>query len=195
MSVLLSTQFWTFRITNSLIYFGLSFQASSLGSDLYLTFAMSFAVDIPVIFVASVTNQIYGRRKVLIICMLTASVLCMATVLLSHSSLFFTFVAVLGRSSISASFAVIYMYTAEVYPTFLRSTGVGICSTISRIGGILSPFLMKLVNCHQSYSDINLNFLVRFRREYSIHILRCNCFDIGFIGFQFTGNAGPRVAE
>lgn len=133
------------RITNSLIYFGLSFQASSLGSDLYLTFALLFAVDIPVVAFASITNQIYGRKKVLIILMLTASVSCVATVFISRTSLFFTFMAVFGRSSITAAFAVIYMYSAELYPTLLRSSGVGICSMISRIGGISSPFLMKLV--------------------------------------------------
>merc|ERR1719354_954406 len=39
----------------------------------------------------------------------------------------------------SSSFALVYMYTAELLPTTIRSSGVGVCSLMARIGGISAP--------------------------------------------------------
>merc|ERR1719348_968698 len=38
-----------------------------------------------------------------------------------------------------AVLALVYMYTAELYPTLIRSTAVGSCSLMARIGGMLAP--------------------------------------------------------
>ncbi|KAJ8351310.1 hypothetical protein SKAU_G00227860 [Synaphobranchus kaupii] len=42
------------------------------------------------------------------------------------------------------SFCVVYMYTAEVYPTVVRNIGAGICSSASRIGSITAPYVLYL---------------------------------------------------
>ena len=44
-----------------------------------------------------------------------------------------------GRGASVLTFAVIFVYTAEVYPTLVRSTALGLCSASGRFGGILSP--------------------------------------------------------
>jgi len=38
-------------------------------------------------------------------------------------------------------FAAVYLFTPEVYPTVIRTTAVGICSALSRVGGLASPFV------------------------------------------------------
>lgn len=40
----------------------------------------------------------------------------------------------------SASFAIIYLYSTELFPTNVRTTGLGICSMIGRLGAILGTF-------------------------------------------------------
>ena len=44
-----------------------------------------------------------------------------------------------GKFGASASFSIIYMYTAELYPTEIRGTAMGLCSVLGRVGSILAP--------------------------------------------------------
>ena len=44
-----------------------------------------------------------------------------------------------GKFGASAAFALVYLYTAEIFPTQIRATVVGICSMFARVGGILAP--------------------------------------------------------
>ena len=50
-----------------------------------------------------------------------------------------TALALIGKFGATASFAVVYLYTAELYPTQIQSTGVGMCSMMARIGGFAAP--------------------------------------------------------
>lgn len=46
---------------------------------------------------------------------------------------------------ITSSFGIIYVYTAELLPTVIRSGGVGASSTTGRFGALLAPFVPLLV--------------------------------------------------
>ncbi|MNJ74283.1 putative niacin/nicotinamide transporter NaiP [compost metagenome] len=38
-----------------------------------------------------------------------------------------------------------YAYTPELYPTNVRSTGVGLAASFGRIGGVIAPFLVGVL--------------------------------------------------
>lgn len=50
----------------------------------------------------------------------------------------------LGKFGITSAFAIVYVYTAELYPTVVRNMGVGASSMASRLGSILSPYFAYL---------------------------------------------------
>ncbi|MDR0270703.1 MFS transporter [Paenibacillus sp.] len=55
----------------------------------------------------------------------------------------------------------LYAYTPELYPTSLRSTGVGLATSVGRIGGVIAPFLVGyMVQHHIQISTIFIMFFV-----------------------------------
>lgn len=53
---------------------------------------------------------------------------------------------ILRSRQVSATFSLVYIYTAEVFPTILRTLGVGVCSLFARIAVIMSPFVASAVS-------------------------------------------------
>ena len=57
------------------------------------------------------------------------------------------FLSLIGKFGASASFSIVYVYTAELFPTVIRNQAVGTCSLVARIGGITS-LLMDLLKVY-----------------------------------------------
>jgi OCT family organic cation transporter-like MFS transporter 4/5 len=53
--------------------------------------------------------------------------------------------AMIGKMCITASYGVIYIFTAESFPTVVRNGGVGASSMFARVGGIVANSLLILV--------------------------------------------------
>lgn len=129
-------------LVNSLVYYGLSLSAGSLAGNTYANFAAMSLVEIPAVVLCTVALQYFGRRQVLSSLLLLAGVFCTTVPFLSEGKpVLVTILATLGKSNIAASFALIYMYSAELYPTSLRNTGIGMGSMSARIGSIAAPFV------------------------------------------------------
>ncbi|KAJ8029170.1 Solute carrier family 22 member 15 [Holothuria leucospilota] len=50
----------------------------------------------------------------------------------------------LGKFCISTSFAVIYIYAAEIFPTPVRAVGIALCSNASNLAAIFSALVLIL---------------------------------------------------
>ncbi|KAL1569898.1 Organic cation/carnitine transporter 7 [Salvia divinorum] len=57
-----------------------------------------------------------------------------------------------ARVCITGTFTIVYIYAPELYPTSVRTTGVGVASSVGRIGGMVCPLVaVGLVHgCKQS---------------------------------------------
>ena len=54
--------------------------------------------------------------------------------------------ALIGKFAVAASFGLVYLYTAELFPTQVRNLGVGVTSVGARLGGMLAPVVLLLVS-------------------------------------------------
>ena len=54
--------------------------------------------------------------------------------------------AMVGKFAITCSYSMIYVYATEVFPTVVRTLGLGMCSFMSRIGGIIAPYAAEMVS-------------------------------------------------
>ena len=52
--------------------------------------------------------------------------------------------ALVGKFGSAAAFSNVFLYTAELFPTSMRNSAVGMCSTFARFGGILAPTVAQL---------------------------------------------------
>ncbi|XP_072303766.1 solute carrier family 22 member 13 [Eucyclogobius newberryi] len=131
---------------NVMVYYGLSLGVSRLGTNLYLTQLVFGLVEIParsiVLFVLPLSRRL-SQGGFLAIGGLAC--LCMLAVPADQQNVL-TGLAMVGKFGITASFAIIYVYTAEIFPTVLRQTGMGVSSMFARIGGVLAPMINMVHN-------------------------------------------------
>ena len=55
------------------------------------------------------------------------------------------FYASMLKASINISFNILYIYTAEAYPTYMRATALGVCNFFCRFGGFTCPFFNQIL--------------------------------------------------
>ena len=54
--------------------------------------------------------------------------------------------ALIGKFGAGGVFSIVFVYGAELFPTDVRNTGIGMSSAAGRIGSILAPFIAGLVS-------------------------------------------------
>ncbi|XP_026174576.1 organic cation transporter protein [Mastacembelus armatus] len=133
---------------NVLVYYGLSLNISDFGMNIYLTQMIFGLIELPARTITLFTLN--RSRKISQLAFLTVGgMACLLTIFIpSDLSVAKTVLAVIGKFGITASLAIIYIYSAEVFPTVIRQNGIGISSVCARIGGVLAPmmYLLKSIN-------------------------------------------------
>ncbi|RCN32006.1 hypothetical protein ANCCAN_22199 [Ancylostoma caninum] len=96
----------------------------------------------------------YGRRIVVASSHLAAAAIFFALVFSPEDAGVRTALWALGKFAISCSFMSIYVYASEIFPTNIRNLSIGFCEMMSRVGGILAPYVVVLVSASGIRSDI-----------------------------------------
>eukprot|EP00092_Neocalanus_flemingeri_P041716 GFUD01045437.1.p1 GENE.GFUD01045437.1~~GFUD01045437.1.p1 ORF type:complete len:591 (+),score=155.94 GFUD01045437.1:56-1828(+) len=136
--------FQWFSVT--MCYYGLSFASTSLSGDAFSNFFLSVCIEIPGYIFCILVMDCWGRRPILSFCQAVSGIACIFCGLLQGQTDpglqgLQVFLSLLGKFGASASFAIVYVYTAEMFPTVIRNQAVGTCSLVARIGGITSLLL------------------------------------------------------
>uniref|UniRef100_A0A8C9V7X4 Si:dkey-166k12.1 n=1 Tax=Scleropages formosus TaxID=113540 RepID=A0A8C9V7X4_SCLFO len=132
---------------NVLVYYGLSLGVSHLGVNLYLTQFVFGVVEIPARSLVMLFLPC-SRRLPQSAFLAVGGAACLLTLAVpADMPNAVTALAMLGKFGITASFAIIYVYSAEIFPTVLRQTGIGVSSMFARLGGVLAP-LINLLRSH-----------------------------------------------
>ncbi|CAG4944527.1 unnamed protein product [Colias eurytheme] len=128
-----------------MVYVGLSYYGPAIGSNQYMSFFLSSAVEIPSYIVCWILMDKVGRRWPLCLSMVISGIFCIVTVLLPNDAENETLILYLiSKCFISASFLIIYPYAGELYPTELRGVGIGTSAYIGGLGLIIIPFINYL---------------------------------------------------
>ncbi|KAG1682450.1 Organic cation transporter protein [Nymphon striatum] len=132
---------------DSLIAYAISLGAKEMPGNIYVNFALLSTGD--AIGVCMLTFSINYFNRVL---SMSAGLFAVAILLFSQlavsadAAMSIAALAMCGRFVITMTFGMTYVFTAELFPTPLRSSALGTGSMFSRVGGILSPFVATLVS-------------------------------------------------
>uniref|UniRef100_A0A0E0H5S5 Major facilitator superfamily (MFS) profile domain-containing protein n=1 Tax=Oryza nivara TaxID=4536 RepID=A0A0E0H5S5_ORYNI len=141
---------WMTFFGNAFSYYGIVLLTSELSNEIPGSFLSAMIVD-------------RIGRKLSMASMLFTSCVFLFPLIFSRTDIL-TRVSLFGaRLCISASFTIVYIYAPEIYPTSVRTTGIGVASSVGRIGGILCPLVaVALVHSCQQTTAILLFELVIF---------------------------------
>ncbi|KAM8854983.1 organic cation/carnitine transporter 2-like isoform 4-T4 [Spinachia spinachia] len=141
---------WFIWFSNSVCYFGLSFNTSSLYGNPFLNYFLLTAVELPAYAACWLAARGLPRRQSYVSFVLLGALALLLIQLTLNSQPVFTLILVLvGKFGLLAGTGVLYMYTSELSPTVIRTTAMSTCAMFSRVGSSLSPYLLQLAVFYQ----------------------------------------------
>ncbi|XP_068157504.1 organic cation transporter protein [Drosophila tropicalis] len=142
---LIFTSYFMFCVT-SLSYYVTALNASNLSVSRYLYIVATGVVDIPSYLVPVIMLRFTGRRITTSFLFLWTGIsLLLVLSVPAGSTTWIVAFAMLGRFGISATYSVVTLYTAELYPTEIRNSALGTCSTFAHIGSISAPYVVDVL--------------------------------------------------
>ena len=131
-------------------YYGLSYSAGDLPGNIYVNNVINGLVEVAAYVVTFFSLNSLGRRALTAGPLLFSGVCMIFGMLLTQyvtadwAPEVFRWLMFAGKMGVSCSFAVIYIYSAELFPTDIRGTALGLGSMAGRIGGVCAPYINKL---------------------------------------------------
>uniref|UniRef100_A0A3P8UUB1 Solute carrier family 22 member 7b, tandem duplicate 3 n=1 Tax=Cynoglossus semilaevis TaxID=244447 RepID=A0A3P8UUB1_CYNSE len=127
-------------------FYGISFNLTGFGLDIYLAQFSYAAVELPAKLAVYYLLDKVGRRRVEASALLLAGVCLSINIVVPKGNLpvVRAVVAVVGKGFSSASFATIVLYSSELYPTVVRQNGLGYNSFMARLGVAVAPMILLL---------------------------------------------------
>ncbi|XP_047463094.1 solute carrier family 22 member 5-like [Mugil cephalus] len=145
----ISITLWLVWNTLTIAYFALSLNTSNLHGNAYFNCFLSALVELPAYILSWIMFRWCSRRLTMFLTLFMGGMFLLLIQLIPADLIYLAVtLEMLGKFSVTTAFAIAYAYTAELYPTVLRTTAIGACSMASRIGSIAAPFFIYL----RSYS-------------------------------------------
>ena len=118
----------------TLLYYGLSLSADKikLTPNVYLSYVLVALIEIPAYIILPLVIDVWGRKPLFFITQFVPGICCICCSFLTPGTAFFAVLALGAKLGAAAAFNVTFMYTAQLYPTSIRNSAVGTCSTVAR---------------------------------------------------------------
>uniref|UniRef100_A0A8C1V1Z2 Solute carrier family 22 member 7b, tandem duplicate 3 n=1 Tax=Cyprinus carpio TaxID=7962 RepID=A0A8C1V1Z2_CYPCA len=142
------------------VAYGISFNISSFGLNMYLTQFVYGAIEIP----AKMSNYYlldkFGTRVTQAGSLLFVGISLMINIFIPKDrSVVRTVIAVLGKGCSATSFGTVILYSSELYPTVVRQNGMGYTSFVARLGVSVAPLILLSDDVWSYFSQVILSSL------------------------------------
>jgi len=155
---------WTLWLSCTLLYYGvillstqifqevkkahpghISGDCHQLETDDYARAFITTTAEIPSLLCAVLLVDSVGRKNTLIYSFGLTGLCLFSLIFIDGMVWYETFSIYCARAAANCAFTVVYISTGEMYPTAIRSTGLGTASAMARIGGFSAPFISDVL--------------------------------------------------
>ena len=127
-----------------MIFYILTFAADEIGGSLYANyFILHVTSGLPVLFTLVYFCNRLGRKKTILASLILTGTSCILVAFLPQGRAKVA-VAITGKFFVTNSFFGVYIWSAEILPTAIRSEGMGFLQVTARIGSALAPIIVKV---------------------------------------------------
>ncbi|XP_040154942.1 synaptic vesicle 2-related protein [Anopheles arabiensis] len=123
---------------------GITIDCQPLATTDYMDLLWTTLAEFPGIFATIYVIEKFGRKKTMALQFLFYAG-CVLMITVTEVRVFLTIILFMARGVIAGLFQAAYVYTPEVYPTALRSVGVGGCSALARLGAMATPYIAQVL--------------------------------------------------
>ncbi|KAG1691498.1 Organic cation transporter protein [Nymphon striatum] len=136
--------------TVAFCYYAFTLNLQDIAGNLFLNMTIASILECGGVFLSSLLLIKVGRRLPTSFLMLFSGLTILLSIAVPTRKYFYNShrliwlkvgLSLLGKTSISMVFAIIYLHTTEYMPTVARSIGLGSSSLFARIGAIISPYV------------------------------------------------------
>lgn len=128
-------------------YYGISLSSTHIaGANRYLSFIFVMAIEIPGVILAQVLLTRMKRRILLplVLCLAAFSIITSPFIPKEYSTVVLL-LFLLGKLSMACSYTSMLVFTAEQWPTNIRTTVMNSCLMFGRIGSMMAPIIVIMV--------------------------------------------------
>ncbi|XP_065180819.1 putative transporter SVOPL [Sycon ciliatum] len=132
-------------------------KCDQLSSSDYTPIILIFLSEFLALFTTYYSAKILGRRVALTVSFVMSGIF-FALLLICPVSLGVTTFLLAGcRMSVTTAWSLMIIYTAEVYPTYMRGIAVGVSRTLYRVGCVMVPFISQVLLRKSTYASKGLH--------------------------------------
>jgi len=137
-----------------LLYFGLTLASGKINvtSNMHLSFILICLIEIPADFIFPIIMDILGRKPLMALSLLIPGIFCIASAF-HQTSWVFTVLVLIAKLGVTGGKNVSLIFTAELYPTPVRTTALGACYTLGRLGSVFAPWVAVYLPGHNSLPE------------------------------------------
>ncbi|KAE8704053.1 Organic cation/carnitine transporter 4 [Hibiscus syriacus] len=135
------------NFTCSVVYYGLSLNVVNLGTNLYLTVLVNAVAEMPAFAITAVLLDRFGRKPLAIGTQWFSAMFCFMGSMMGGVGIWkVTRVCcgILGIFGMAGTYNLLFIYTAELFPTVVRNVALGCATQAAQMGAILAPFVVVL---------------------------------------------------
>ncbi|KAM3696547.1 hypothetical protein ACJW31_06G047600 [Castanea mollissima] len=131
----------------SVVYYGLSLNVVNLETNLYLNVLLNAVAEMPAFTITAVLLDKFGRKPLAIGTLWFSGFFCFLGSFMTSVGIWKIVrmaCGILGIFGMAGTYNLLFIYTAELFPTVVRNAALGCATQAAQMGAILAPFVVVL---------------------------------------------------